>query len=165
MSSENQKSAIGLNPYKNRMYDVFISSGRQQPPHPFVSRLSEALKDAGVHVFEDNTGLTSGDPIFSGAIEGSRTCIIFFSRKYANSPLCLQELEKIMECRRSKGQVVVPVFYCLDPAEIIYDQTGPFGEALATPETTSTHQHMVLGHRTTLQEAARISPRFLTNCG
>ena len=124
--------------------------------------------DAGVHVFVDGILLRRGDLIFrqstagiSGAIEGSRVSIIVFTRNYAESRQRLEELEKIMECRSSKGQEVVPVFYGVDPSEVC-DQTGHFGEALASMERKSTNENKVLSYRDALSEAAGILPRFVT---
>jgi hypothetical protein len=45
-------------------------------------------------------------------ISNCKIAIIVFSINYANSRLCLQELEKITECCRSTtGLIVLPVFY------------------------------------------------------
>ncbi|MCI00373.1 TMV resistance protein N-like, partial [Trifolium medium] len=41
---------------------------------------------------------------------------------------CLNELVKIMECQRTMGQIVVPVFYDVDPFEVRH-QKGVFGKA------------------------------------
>ena len=54
--------------------------------------------------------------------------VVVFSRNYAESRWCLDELEKIMECHRTIGHVVVPVFYDVDPSEVRH-QTGHFGNA------------------------------------
>ena len=64
-----------------------------------------------------------------------------------------------MECCRSKGQLVVPVFYGVDPSEI-RDQTGHFGEAWASMKRESANKIKVLSFRTALQEAVGISPWF-----
>ncbi|KAL6182782.1 hypothetical protein ACLB2K_044195 [Fragaria x ananassa] len=43
---------------------------------------------------------------------------------------CLDELVRILECQKSKQQVVIPVFYKVDPAHVRH-QIGSFGEAFA----------------------------------
>lgn len=48
--------------------------------------------------------------------------------KLEDSPWCLNELAKIMECHRSMGKIVVPVFYDVDPSEV-RNQKGVFGKA------------------------------------
>jgi hypothetical protein len=40
----------------------------------------------------------------------------------------LKEVEKIIECSRTIGQVVLPVFYDVDPSEV-HHQTSEFGNA------------------------------------
>jgi hypothetical protein len=49
------------------------------------------------------------------AIESSRISIIVFSQNYASSTWCLNELVKILECKKN-GQTVLPVFYKVDPS-------------------------------------------------
>ncbi|TKY45877.1 Disease resistance protein RPS6 [Spatholobus suberectus] len=63
------------------------------------------------------------------AIKGSRISIVIFSTRYASSRWCLNELVKIMECRRTYGQVVLPVFYRVDPSHV-RKQWGAFGNGL-----------------------------------
>ena len=143
--------------YRDWIHDVFVSFTKEDNIDEFVLDLYARLKSAGVRVYEDEMEPISGDQILSKAIERSRLSVILLSRNYANSTWCLQELEKIMKCRSSKGQKVVPVFHGLDPSEI-RDQTGHFGEALArTEERKSTTKSQVLGYSNALKEAAAIS--------
>lgn len=62
-------------------------------------------------------------------IEGSHISIVVFSKSYTESSWCLDELKKIMECRRANGQVVMPIFYDVDPT-VVRHQKGAFGKAL-----------------------------------
>jgi len=61
-------------------------------------------------------------------IEKSQIAVIVFSINYANSQWCLNELVKIMECHKTIGQVVLPIFYNVDPSEVRH-QKGEFGKA------------------------------------
>ncbi|XP_019157502.1 PREDICTED: disease resistance protein ADR2-like [Ipomoea nil] len=56
--------------------------------------------------------------------------IIVFSKTYASSRWCLEELVKIVECKEKANQVILPVFYDVDPSKV-RKQTGGFGKALA----------------------------------
>ena len=56
--------------------------------------------------------------------------VVVFSENYAYSKWCLDELDKIMQCSREKGQKVLPIFYHVDPSDV-RKQTGSFGEAFA----------------------------------
>ncbi|KAL5776165.1 hypothetical protein ACOSP7_009091 [Xanthoceras sorbifolium] len=57
--------------------------------------------------------------------QGSR---LSFSRKTASSKWCLRELVKILECKKTNGQIVIPVFYHVDPSHV-RKQTGSFDDA------------------------------------
>ena len=65
--------------------------------------------------------LERGDEIsqaLTKAIEDSNVSVIVFSENYASSRWCLDELTKILECKKNQGQVVVPVFYKVDPSNV-----------------------------------------------
>ncbi|XP_056167320.1 probable disease resistance protein At4g27220 isoform X2 [Syzygium oleosum] len=118
------------------MYDVFLSFRGEDTRRNFTDHLYHALKDAGVNTFRDNDALPRGKVISSElgkAIQGSRISVIVFSRNYAHSRWCLEELVKIMECRQDLGQLVLPVFYDIDPSDV-RKQTGSFAEAFANLE-------------------------------
>ena len=66
------------------------------------------------------------------AIELSKSSVVVFSENYASSSWCLDELVKIVECRNN-GQLVLPVFYKVDPSEV-RKQKGKFGAALSQHE-------------------------------
>ena len=143
--------------YRDWIHDVFVSFTQEDNSHEFVSDLYAKLKSAGVCVFKDEMEPRSGDQILLEAIELSRLSIIVLSRNYANSTWCLQELEKIMECRSSKDQVVVPEFYEVDPSDV-RNQTGHFGQAFRrTEERESTNKNKVLGYRNALRQASCVS--------
>ena len=66
------------------------------------------------------------------AIESSRISIIVFSENYASSAWCLNELVKILECKKN-GQIVLPIFYEIDPS-VVRNQKEKYGEALEKHE-------------------------------
>ncbi|KEH15535.1 disease resistance protein (TIR-NBS-LRR class) [Medicago truncatula] len=112
-----------------RIHDVFLSFRGVDTRSTFVSHLYTALRNAEIKVFQDDSGLQRGDYISTSllrAIEESQISLIVFSKNYANSKWCLDELDKIMMCYRTIGQKVVPVFYHLEPSEVRH-QTGEFG--------------------------------------
>jgi hypothetical protein len=53
----------------------------------------------------------------------STIAVIVFSENYVASRWCLNELAKIMECKRRSQQIVLPIFYHVDPSEL-QAQTG-----------------------------------------
>jgi hypothetical protein len=73
-----------------------------------------------INAFVDEK-LKRGDDISHSlieAIEGSFISLIIFSENYASSSWCLEELAKIIECKEKYGQIVIPVFYRVDPKDV-----------------------------------------------
>ena len=56
-----------------------------------------------------------------------------FSKKYATSDWCLDELVKIMECKRVFNQRVLPIFYHVSQPEVL-EQKGNYAELPNGPE-------------------------------
>nr|XP_029144803.1 disease resistance-like protein DSC1 [Arachis hypogaea] len=96
-------------------------------------------------------------PSLERAIEDSHVSIVVFSKDYASSKWCLQELVKILQCRKDVGQVVIPVFYGTDPSQI-RGQTGSFEQSFAKHvRGLGDNDIKVKKWRDALTEAAQIS--------
>ncbi|XP_008454602.1 LOW QUALITY PROTEIN: disease resistance protein RUN1-like [Cucumis melo] len=112
-------------------YDVFLSFRGEDTRTNFTSHLDMALRQKGVNVFIDDKlerGEQISETLFK-SIQEALISIVTFSQNYASSSWCLDELVKIIECKKSKGQIVLPIFYKVDPLDI-RKQTGRFREAL-----------------------------------
>ncbi|XP_050254570.1 disease resistance protein RUN1-like [Quercus robur] len=112
-------------------YDVFLSFRGEDTRHSFTDHLHKAFILRGIEAFRDSEKLQLGQEIASEliqAIENSQYAIVVFSEKYADSKWCLDELAKIVECKKKKRLEVVPVFYHVDPSDV-RKQTGPFEKA------------------------------------
>lgn len=123
-------------------FDVFISFRGDDTRRKFTSHLNEALKKSGVKTFIDDSELKKGDEISSAlikAIEESCASIVIFSEDYASSKWCLNELVKIIECKKDNGQIVIPIFYEIDPSHVRY-QIGSYGQAFAKHEKNLRHK-------------------------
>ncbi|KAJ9551692.1 hypothetical protein OSB04_015737 [Centaurea solstitialis] len=118
-------------------YDVFLSFRGEDTRTNFVDHLYDALKRQGIDTYKDDKNLVKGNKInkeLVKAIEESRFHIIVFSKNYASSSWCLDELVKIMECQKTQTQqTAYPIFYDVEPTEV-RKQTGAFGEAIANHE-------------------------------
>ncbi|KAG2668399.1 hypothetical protein I3760_15G158700 [Carya illinoinensis] len=115
------------------LHDVFLSFRGVDTRNTFVGHLYDALARKGIHVYRDDVDLRRGteiSPTLLQAIKSSRISIIVFSKNYASSTWCLDELLKILECKESKQQIVLPIFYHVDPSDVRH-QRGSFGKALA----------------------------------
>ena len=67
------------------------------------------------------------------AIETSRMAVVVFSKSYATSDRCRDELAKIMECNSVLNQRVLPIFYHVSQPEML-EQKGNFAELPNGPE-------------------------------
>jgi len=140
-------------------YDVFLSYHDKDIGKSFALDLYSALTQAGYAVYINNNNLTSREQRNSAAIKVSRTSIIIFSSKFDGSTWFLEEMEKILKCRRTIKQVVVPVFYDVDPSDV-QNQTGVFGKAIAR---SIFKKGKSIRYRDVLFEAASISKFLMIN--
>ncbi|CAL2238364.1 unnamed protein product [Prunus armeniaca] len=111
-------------------YDVFLSFRGEDTRTNFTDHLYKALCDKGIYTFIDGE-LVRGEeisPALVKAIEESRISLIVFSENYASSRWCLDELVQILQCKESKQQIVLPIFYKVDPSDV-RKQTNSFGDA------------------------------------
>ncbi|KAM7473396.1 hypothetical protein LguiB_020639 [Lonicera macranthoides] len=77
---------------------------------------------SGIYTFKDDKRLETGEsisPALLKAIQESSFAIIVFSKNYASSRWCLDELVKVMECssKSPKGQTAIPIFYDVEPSD------------------------------------------------
>nr|GEU84724.1 Toll/interleukin-1 receptor (TIR) domain-containing protein [Tanacetum cinerariifolium] len=106
---------------KSFKYDVFLSFRGEDTRYNFVSHLYKALEQQGIQTYKDDEKIEKGETIDTQlfkSIEDSRFYIVVFSKNYASSSWCLDELVKIMECRKASEQTAYPVFYDVEPMEI-----------------------------------------------
>ncbi|XP_030512536.2 TMV resistance protein N-like [Rhodamnia argentea] len=100
---------------------VFLSFRGTDVSNNFLSHLYTALDRSGAYTYIDSEELRMGEEISStlmNAIEESRIAIVVFSKDYAFSTWCLEEVAKIMECRVKNDLIVFPVFYKVEPREV-----------------------------------------------
>ena len=102
-------------------YEVFVSFNGDDTRTSFTDHLFAALKRREIRTFRDNREIERGEDIWTElerAIEMSSIAVIVFSRNYTASSWCLDELAKIIECKRSLQQIVLPVFYDVRPSKV-----------------------------------------------
>ncbi|XVE78604.1 hypothetical protein DITRI_Ditri13aG0159500 [Diplodiscus trichospermus] len=102
-------------------YQVFLSFRGADTRLNFTAHLLKALEGKGIAIFFDEKKLEKGEelsPALLAAIEASKISIIVLSADYASSNSCLMELSEIMELKVSKKQLVEPIFYHVDPADV-----------------------------------------------
>nr|XP_033512137.1 TMV resistance protein N-like isoform X2 [Nicotiana tomentosiformis] len=119
-------------------YKVFLSFRGEDTRRTFTGHLFKGLENSGIFTFQDDKRLEHGASISDEllkAIEQSQVALVVFSKNYATSRWCLDELVKIMECKDQCGQTVIPVFYGVDPSHV-RKQRESFAEAFDRHETS-----------------------------
>ncbi|PNS91358.1 hypothetical protein POPTR_019G098600v4 [Populus trichocarpa] len=146
-------------------HDLFLSFRGEDTRVGFTSHLYAALDRKQIRTFIDYQ-LRRGDEISASllrTIEEAKLSVIVFSENYASSKWCLEELAKIIERRRNNGQIVIPVFYKVDPSHV-RNQTGSFGDALARLiKKKALTMDREQSFRDALTDAANLSGRSLGN--
>ncbi|XP_045823355.1 heat shock cognate 70 kDa protein 2-like isoform X1 [Trifolium pratense] len=126
-----EESLVSLS-HSTAQYQIFISFRGKDTREIFTNHLYEALCKEGFETFKDDEALEGGSPIdkLLEAIEESRFAIIVLSENFADSKWCLKELVKILDCRKRKKQLVLPIFYEVEPSDIRHLK-GRYCEAMA----------------------------------
>ncbi|KAK3416318.1 hypothetical protein EUGRSUZ_H01785 [Eucalyptus grandis] len=125
---------------RRRSYDVFLSFRGTDVRNYFLGHLYTALVQNGINTYMDNEDLKKGEQIslaLMEAIKESQMAIVVFSKDYASSTWCLEEVAKIMECKEKRGLMVFPVFYKVEPREVRgqkQDYGEDYGEVMAKHE-------------------------------
>ncbi|CAH1444386.1 unnamed protein product [Lactuca virosa] len=122
--------------HKSFTYDVFLSFGGKDTRTNFVDHLYHALQDRNIRTYKDDEEINKGKRIsdeLMESIEASKYFIIVFSKNYASSSWCLDELVKVMDCHKTTKHTAYPVFYDVEPSEV-RKQSGEVGEAFARHE-------------------------------
>ncbi|XP_027357320.1 TMV resistance protein N-like [Abrus precatorius] len=141
-------------------YDVFVSFHGEDTRYSFTGNLCNALHQKGINTFKDDSKLKKGEgisPSLLKAIDESRIAIIVFSQNYASSSWCLDELVRIMERMKEKGQLVRPVFYYVDPSDVRHQRRSFRSSMTKHEENLNIDKERVCKWRTALKEAANLS--------
>ncbi|CAN5971991.1 unnamed protein product, partial [Sphagnum jensenii] len=100
-----------------RMFNVFLNHRGPDVKMNFVAHLHEALLQARLHPFTDMESLVQGQPgqpsIYE-ALRGASVHVAVFSRGYADSTYCLDELCAMLESKK----LLIPVFYDVSPGDL-----------------------------------------------
>ncbi|XP_073268709.1 disease resistance protein RPV1-like, partial [Populus alba] len=150
--------------FPNCKYQVFLSFRGEDTRKNFTDHLYTALVQAGIHTFRDDNEIRRGENIdfeLQKAIQQSKISIIVFSKDYASSRWCLDELVMIMERKRNADCIVLPVFYDVDPSQV-GRQTGSFSAAFVEHEKSFNEEmERVNGWRIALKEVADLAGMVL----
>ncbi|XP_023633834.1 probable disease resistance protein RPP1 isoform X3 [Capsella rubella] len=146
-------------------FDVFPSFHGPDVRRAFLSHIFVVFKGMGINTFIDNDIQRSKSigPELMKAIRGSKIAIVLLSKNYASSSWCLDELAEIMKCREVPGQIVMTIFYEVEPTDI-KKQTGDFGKAFRKTCKGKTKER-IERWRKALEDVATIAGYHTRNCG
>ncbi|CAN6565176.1 unnamed protein product [Malus baccata var. baccata] len=159
-SSSSSFSSSGL----GWKYDVFINFRGEDTRRGFVSHLYNALAKKPINAFIDAKKFRKGENLSEllTAIQESRLSIVVFSQNYASSTWCLKELVQILECKGTNNQIVLPIFYEVDPSDVRKLKKS-FAEAFAQHDIDSNAEmEEVRSWRSALTTATIIFGIFVT---
>ncbi|XP_030456116.1 disease resistance protein RPV1-like [Syzygium oleosum] len=117
---------------KGNDHEVFLSFRGKDTRKGFSDHLYTSLVNSGIHVFRDDNELHVGEeigPELLCSITQSKIAIPIISENYASSRWCLRELAQMLKCKRSRGQIVLPIFYKVEPSQLRH-LTGSLGDAI-----------------------------------
>ncbi|CAA2983008.1 TMV resistance N-like [Olea europaea subsp. europaea] len=160
MSSANasDSSSTAITPIWS--YDVFLSFRGEDTRKGFVDHLYTTLREKGIDTFKDDIELRRGSsisPVLKNAIERSKVALVVFSKNYADSSWCLDEIVQIVECNKKLGQKIYPVFYHVEPSHV-RKQKKSYKKAFDKYENDpNVEKEKIESWRNALKEAASVS--------
>ncbi|XP_022642132.1 TMV resistance protein N [Vigna radiata var. radiata] len=97
--------------------EVFIHFLGDDIHRNFVSHLSSSLLQAGVKPSLIAVEMLSEK--FMPSITRFQIGIVVFTKAYIESSRCVEDLLRIIECHENHGLIVMPVFYDIDPSDLL----------------------------------------------
>ncbi|XP_059076410.1 disease resistance protein RPP2B-like [Cryptomeria japonica] len=110
-------------------YHVFINHRGPDVKRTLASLIYHRLEGHGLRVFLDKHELQAGDsltPAIKSAICSASVQIAIFSKTYAQSAWCLNELLWMFDSRSS---IIIPIFYDIQPSDLRHVDQGAYAGA------------------------------------
>ncbi|XP_056159856.1 disease resistance protein L6-like [Syzygium oleosum] len=111
-------------------WQVFLTFRGPDTRRGFAAYLYISLVAAKIKVFSNYDPSLIGTYVgceIQNAIDHCKISIPILSENYASSHYCLDELAQMVECKRTKGQKILPIFYKVKPSNV-RDVSHRFGE-------------------------------------
>ncbi|XP_024157251.1 disease resistance-like protein DSC1 [Rosa chinensis] len=148
-------------------YDVFLSFRGEDTRDTFTSHFHAALVRKKIKTYIDYE-LVRGDeiaPALLDAIEESKLSVVILSQDYASSTWCLDELSHILECKERYQQLVIPLFYRVDPSHVRHQRESYADAFVQHEERFKNTPHKVLKWRDALTKVSILAGFDSRNIG
>nr|GEZ08279.1 Toll/interleukin-1 receptor (TIR) domain-containing protein [Tanacetum cinerariifolium] len=109
------------------LYDVYVSFRARDCECQIVNDMCAALEQEGISTNKDDETQPRKESMLLKTIARSRLFVIIFTKKFVVNPWYSDEVAKIIECMRKKGQFVLPVFYNVSYYDVRTEK-GYFGK-------------------------------------
>lgn len=109
---------------------VFLNFRGTDTRYNLAAFLYTSLVAEGIQVFnDDDPSLIGKDCVHEirNAINHCKISIPILSSNYASSPWCLKDLTQMVECKRTRGQTILPIFYKVNMSHV-RDVSHSFGK-------------------------------------
>ncbi|CAN1767781.1 Disease resistance protein Roq1 [Linum perenne] len=111
-------------------YDVFLCFRGADTRDGFTSHLISALFNTQIRAFVDRDHKkTESLGELLTILEKSAISLVIFSKKFADSAWCLEEVATIAQSMEKFGHRVLPVFYKVSPSDV-KDDSGSYAAAV-----------------------------------
>ncbi|CAN6818335.1 unnamed protein product [Brassica oleracea] len=156
-SSSLSPSSLPSSVSRNWRHQVFPSFRGEDVRRGFLSHIQKEFERKGITLFIDNDidRSKSIGPELIEAIRRSKISVVLISKNYASSTWCLNELVEIIKCRKELDQIVMIIFYEVDPSDV-KKQSGEFGNVFEKTCVEKTVED-VARWREALEEVAKIA--------
>eukprot|EP01018_Ginkgo_biloba_P031642 Gb_03865 [translate_table: standard] len=124
---------ISASTLSSRGYDVFINHRGPDVKKTLASSIYHWLQPTGLRVFFDTEEFQTGEQLQQAIAEAIRTAsvhIAIFSKGYAKSSWCLNELSFMLK----SGAKIIPVFYDVEPSDLRRVERGVYADAFVQYE-------------------------------
>ncbi|KAH9288682.1 hypothetical protein KI387_032799, partial [Taxus chinensis] len=148
-----------------QLFDVFISHRGPDVKTTLATQLYLSLRKKRYRAFLDVEEIKGGDSIsgtIQNAICSSSVQIAIFSRGYAESKWCLDELLLMLEQNKA---LFIPVFYEMAPWELRYIDKGAYAKAFSEFQRKERNLHKLDDWKRALLSASNIPGYDLSHYG
>ncbi|GLJ18872.1 hypothetical protein SUGI_0337200 [Cryptomeria japonica] len=130
--------------FPTKQYNVFLSFRGSDIRKTLVDHMLESFAAAGIKVYRVDQTREKGNDIWTSltkALDDSDIIIPIFSRDYARSPWCLDELVHMWKYK----MIIIPLFYHVQPCQIRHAYSQPKAASEANPYSEALEEHQRKG--------------------